>query len=80
VAPAFIPTGGTYTVAQSVTISTPTAGATIRYTTDGTGPTPTVGTIYTNPVNISVTKTTLKAVAYKDGFYESVTIGDYVIN
>ena len=38
-APTFSPTGGNYSVAQTVTITTTTSGATIYYTTDGTTPT-----------------------------------------
>jgi ABC-type uncharacterized transport system auxiliary subunit len=38
-APTFSPPGGTYTIGQNVTIQTPTLGATILYTTDGTEPT-----------------------------------------
>ena len=80
VAPAFSPVAGTYTSAQSVTISTTTAGASIRYTTDGTTPTSTTGTVYTVPVAITV-NTTLKAIAYKTGMGNStVTSGAYVIN
>jgi uncharacterized repeat protein (TIGR02543 family) len=61
--PTFTPPAGTYTSPQNVTISTTTPGATIRYTTDGSIPSPTVGTLYTVPVTISTT-TTLKAIAY----------------
>ncbi len=61
--PVFSPPGGNYTSAQNVTISTATPGATIRYTTNGTDPTYSNGTIYTSPVAISST-TTLKAIAY----------------
>ena len=35
----------------NVTITTGTSGASIRYTTNNTTPTATVGTIYTGPVN-----------------------------
>lgn len=62
-APIFSPSGGTFSAAQSVTISTPSVGATIRYTTNGTNPTNSSGTIYSSPVSISST-TTLKAIAY----------------
>ncbi len=80
-APAFSPAAGTFTSAQTVTISTATGGASIRYTTDGvTTPTETVGTIYSGSVLISST-TTLQAIAYKAGMTDStVTSGLYTIN
>ena len=62
--PTFSVDEDTYTETQSVTISTTTPGATIRYTTDGTDPTSSSGTVYSEPVEISCT-TTLKAIAYK---------------
>ena len=40
-APAFSPSGGTYTSSRTVSISTGTTGAIIRYTKDGTTPTET---------------------------------------
>ena len=55
------------THAQTVTISTTTSGATIRYTTNGTTPSSTVGTVYSSPVSITAT-TTLKAIAYETGY------------
>jgi len=48
--PGFSPAAGTYTSAQTVTISTTTSGASIRYTTDGSTPSSTVGTLYSGPV------------------------------
>jgi hypothetical protein len=78
-APTFSPGGGTYTSAQNVTISTTTGGASIRYTTDGSTPSSTTGTIYSGPVNIGTT-TTLKAIAYKNGMTNStVTSATYTI-
>jgi len=78
-APVFAPPAGTYGSAQSVTITTATAGAAIRYTTNGTTPSDTVGTVYTGSVSISV-NTTLKAIAYKAGQSNSpVTTGTYTI-
>ncbi|HTB81291.1 MAG TPA: choice-of-anchor tandem repeat GloVer-containing protein [Opitutaceae bacterium] len=78
--PSFSPAAGTYTAAQNVTISTTTSGATIRYTTDGSTPSETAGTVYSSPVNISSTKT-LKAIAYKSGLTDSaVATGVYTIN
>lgn len=77
--PVFSPPGGTYANTQNVTITSPTSGATIRYTTDGNDPTPSSGTIYSGPVEIA-TATTLKAIAYKDGTADSdVVTADYVI-
>jgi len=69
-APVFSPGEGTYTTAQSVTISCGTSGAAIRYTTDGSTPDSTNGTLYSTPVNIPST-TTLKAIAYKSGMQNS---------
>ena len=68
--PTFNPAAGTYSTTQNVTISTPTSGATIRYTTNGTDPTSTTGTVYSSPVAISAT-TTLKAIAYQSGSSDS---------
>ena len=78
-APVFSPAGGSYSSAQSVTITSSTSGATIRYTTDGSTPTETDGTVYSSAVNISST-TTLKAIAYKSGYADSsVTTATYTI-
>ncbi len=78
-APAFDPAPGTYPDPVDVTISTATPGASIRYTTDGSTPTPTFGTIYAAPVRVAETRT-LKAVAYLTGWTTSpVTSGEYKI-
>ncbi|HZJ15862.1 MAG TPA: lamin tail domain-containing protein [Chthoniobacteraceae bacterium] len=58
---------GFFTAPFAVTITTPTAGATIRYTTDGSTPTATSGTLYSGPININGT-TVLRAAAFKTGF------------
>ncbi len=79
VAPVFGPAASTYASGstQSVFIGTATNGATIRYTTNGTAPTSTSGTIYSGPVSISAT-TTLEAIAYETGLVNStVTSGVY---
>ncbi len=78
-APVFSPAAGTYSAAQNVTITSATGGASIRYTTDGSTPSETAGTLYSGPVNIAKT-TTLKAIAYAAGFTDStVTSGTYTI-
>lgn len=78
--PSFSPAAGTYSSAQSVTITCSTVGATIRYTVDGTTPTNSHGTVYTTPVSIP-DDLTLKAIAY-DGVLDdsSVRTGVYVID
>ena len=68
--PTFSPGAGTYATAQSVTISTTTSGAAIRYTTDGSTPTETVGTLYSGPFSVT-TSQTIKAIAYKSGLPDS---------
>ncbi|HWZ94701.1 MAG TPA: chitobiase/beta-hexosaminidase C-terminal domain-containing protein, partial [Opitutaceae bacterium] len=79
VAPIFSPGAGTYTSTVSVAITTTTTGASIRYTTDGSTPSETAGTLYSSAIPISVT-TTLNAIAYKSGMTDStVTTGLYTI-
>lgn len=79
VAPVFTPPPGAYADPQDVAISTSTAGAAIRYTTDGSTPSDTIGTPYTAPVHVSQSLT-LKAVAYEAGWSNSpVTSGEYTI-
>jgi hypothetical protein len=78
--PTFSPPPDTYTSAQSVTITSATSGATIRYTTDGSMPSETTGTLYSGPVSISAT-TPLYAIAYEPGFADSsVVLSNYTIS
>ncbi|MDY7227107.1 polysaccharide lyase family 7 protein [Hyalangium rubrum] len=77
--PSFSPAAGTYTSAQTVTLGSSTPGASIRYTTDGSTPSASTGTLYSGPVTISAT-TTLKAIAYQSGLTPSaVRSGTYTI-
>jgi len=84
-APSFSPAAGTYTSAQTVTIASTTGGASIAYTTDGSTPTESGGTVthgilYTTPLTIYA-KTTLTAIAFKTGYTDSAaTSGTYTIN
>lgn len=75
--PYFTPTGGIFAEALTVTIVSPTDGATIYYTSDGTTPT-TSSTVYTAPITIEET-TTLKAIAAKDDAVSHVAVATYVI-
>ncbi len=78
--PTFAPPAGVYGSAINVTISTSTPGASIRFTTDDTEPSETIGTLYDAPVNIGTT-TTIKAIAYKTGMNTSlISNSSYVIN
>jgi uncharacterized repeat protein (TIGR03803 family) len=76
--PVFTPAAGTYTSAQSVTITDTTAGATIYYTTDGTTPT-TASAKYTGAITVSSTET-VKAIAIASGYNNSgVAIATFTI-
>ena len=55
------------------TITCPTAGASIRYTTDGEEPTETNGTLYSGPFSVTK-KTSFKIKAFKEGMIASATI------
>ncbi len=78
--PTFDPPTGIYSSAQNVTITTTTPGATIHYTTDGTDPSESVGTVYTAPVVVSATQT-IKAIAFRSGYQtSSIASAGYVIN
>ncbi len=67
--PTFSPAAGTYGAPQSVAITTATAGATIRYTTDGSTPTAS-STVYSGPIGVSA-PTILEAVATLSGYTDS---------
>jgi len=69
---------GDFFAAQSVTLSTTTEGASIRYTLDGTTPTAS-SAAYSGAISVSG-NTSLKAVAFKDGWTESgVLSADYFL-
>ena len=78
-APTASPVAGTYTSAQSVTLSTATAGADIYYTTNGNNPTAS-STKYTGAITVDKTMT-IKAIAVKSGMTNSdVASFTYTIN
>jgi hypothetical protein len=67
--PTFSPGPGTYSGAQSVTISDATPFATFFFTTNGTTPT-TASTQYTGPITVSASET-LQAIAVANGLTNS---------
>jgi alpha-tubulin suppressor-like RCC1 family protein len=69
VTPTLTPVAGAYGSTQSVSIATTTSGATIRYTTDGTEPTPS-SSVYSSALSVSMTQT-VKARAHKTGWTSS---------
>jgi len=76
--PVISPAAGTYTSAQSVTITDSTAGATIYYTTNGTTPTAS-SAVYGGAISVSTTET-IEAIAVATGFTTSaVATADYVV-
>jgi hypothetical protein len=68
--PTFSPGSGTYSSAQSVTISDSTGGTAIYYTTDGTTPT-TSSTVYSSPIPVNSGTITIKAIGAESGFITS---------
>jgi len=76
--PTFDPPGGSYPSARSVTLSSATTGATIRYTVDGSTPTAS-STVYTGPITVSASST-ISAIALKSGSANSpVASASYTI-
>jgi hypothetical protein len=67
--PAFSPIAGTYTSAQTVTLSAATPGATIYYTTDGTAPT-TSSPQYSSAIPVGVSEV-IEAIAVASGYTNS---------
>jgi|GEM_PF-3294729 len=77
-APTASPAAGTYSSAQSVTLTASGASA-IRYTTTGTDPTCTTGTVYSAAIAVPSTLT-IKAVACYGSTSSSVATFAYTIN
>ena len=77
--PQFSLASGTYNGTQNLTITSPTKGVEIRYTTDGSTPNEN-SKLYVPTVKISK-DTTMKAIAYRKGMITSgVSTAEYKIN
>lgn len=77
--PTFSPVGGTYKVAQTVTINCETTDAVIHYTTNGDDPTES-DPVYSSPISITTSGTVLKAKAFKGEMLDSeIASATYVI-
>jgi hypothetical protein len=68
--PSVSPNGATATSAQTVTLITTTTSASMRYTTDGSTPSSTNGTLYGGAFTLAGS-TTLRAIAYKSPYSNS---------
>ena len=76
--PTITPPGGTYSGSQTVSLTSTTTGAQIFYTTDGSDPSN--GVLYSSPITIATTGTTLKAVGKLGGYEDSaVSSGTYTL-
>ncbi len=77
--PVIAPAGGTFTRAQTITITTATPGSTIFYTADGSTPTPN-SSRYSGPFVISASQT-INAIAVATGLRNSAVASQtYVIH
>jgi hypothetical protein len=78
--PVISPAGGTFTSTQSVTLSTVTPGAAIRYTTDGSAPTAS-SSLYSGAFSVASPGATVKAIGIKSGMNNSaVASAVFVVN
>ena len=76
--PTFSPAAGAVNAGTAITITQASADA-IRYTLDGTDPTKTTGTEYSDPIVITTGKT-IKAIAIEGDKVSSVATAIYTIN
>jgi len=77
--PAFYPAAGAFASAQSVSLTSPTAGGVLYFTTNGTTPT-TASARYSRPIPVPVTKT-IRAIAIAPGYLPSpIASATFTIN
>jgi uncharacterized repeat protein (TIGR02543 family) len=73
----FSATRGFYEAPFQLTLSTSIAGGTIRYTTDGSLPTATTGTVYTGAIPVGTTSV-VRAIGYSGATTTAVTTHSYL--
>ncbi|OQA77064.1 MAG: hypothetical protein BWY32_02677 [bacterium ADurb.Bin243] len=79
-APVISPNGGTFSSTQSVTLTSATADAIIKYTLDGSTPSASNGSVYSTAISLIDSKT-IKAIATKAGMTDStVTSASFSIS
>ncbi len=71
--PIFDVVHGHFSAPFSLTLSSATAGAQIRYTTDYSTPTPSHGTVYADPITVDKT-TVVRAIAYTSADDKSLSV------
>ena len=74
----FSPASGTYAAAPNVEISATAEGSTIYYTTDGTDPS-TESDVYSAAIPVTISGTTIKALAVAKGFDNATAEASYTI-
>lgn len=72
-APTFSLTPGAYFGAQLLALNN-TTGAVIRYTTDGSTPSPTRGALYSGPLNVATTTTLRAVVCFTETLPDDATV------
>ena len=77
-APTFTPAAGTYSAGQQITLSSTTKGAVLRYTLDGSAPTPN-SAAYNTPLTLSSTET-VRAIAITDEIGSSISSAAFNVN
>lgn len=77
--PTAAPTAGVYTDTQNVTLATDGASS-IRFTVDGTVPTCSTGSLYSNPIEVSSSQVIEAISCYDGGVSSSVASYQYGIN
>ena len=77
--PTFSPTPTTYTTPRTVSLSTTSPGATLRYTLDNSTPTA-ASTAYSAPFSVATT-TTVRVIGFRSGWSNSTqNVGTYTMN